>query len=254
MIADHVLKQITERPRLVKEPVRLVLFTTDVGCDSCPAMRDLVQAVKERLGLVRLETYDMVMDRDKSQLYGITHVPALVIQGANGRFVTFTGLIEDVLLDTVLMTIAAVSDQKVWFPQNVLSTVSHLTNDVKVRVLVDRDCVKCRPVAETAIGLGLSSDLIAVSVIVGRDFPELIKKYRVSEIPKTIFGENLHLDGHIPESEFLEMIFQAEGIKGGPDKKCVVCGTSSPDLICTNCRSKIQAESLEHKLKSERMK
>jgi hypothetical protein len=50
------------------------------------------------------------------------------------------------------------------------------------------------------------------------------------------------------------MIFQAEGVKPGPERKCLICGTTSPDIICTNCRAKIQAEAVNHKLKSDRMK
>jgi hypothetical protein len=89
-------------------------------------------------------------------------------------------------------------------------------------------------------------------MIVASSFPELIKRYGIKTLPKTIFGENLHMDGHVMESEFLEMIFQAEGLKTGPEKKCLVCGTSSPDIICQNCKTRIQAEALEHKIKSEK--
>jgi hypothetical protein len=254
MLLDQSLAKIKNRPRLRNQPVRLVLFTSDVGCSTCPAMVELARKIKEQLGLIALEHYDIVMDRDKTELYGIAFAPALVVQGGEGRSVIFYGRIEDVFLDVLLNTITAVSESKVWFPEKVLSTLSHLTNDVSVRVIVDRDCDKCRPVAETAIGLAMSSDLVLTSIIVGRDFPELIKRYRVAEIPKTLFGENLHLDGHIPESEFLEMIFQAEGVQNGPDKKCLVCGSPSPDIICASCKSRVQAEAVDHKIKSERVK
>jgi hypothetical protein len=201
-----------------------------------------------------LETYDVVMDRDKSELYDVKLVPALVVQGGDGKAAKFYGMIEDVLLEILMSTINAVSRGKIWFPHDVERVLTHLTNDVSVRVFLDSDCAECRPVAITALALGLESKLVSTSIFVASDFPELIKRYHITELPKTIFGENLHLDGHVTESVFLEMIFQAEGLKTGPDKKCLVCGTSSPDTICANCKAKIQAEAVNHKLKGEKLR
>jgi len=236
------------------KPVRLVLFTADTGCETCPDMADLARAIKAQYGKIVLETYDVVMDRDKSEQYKVKQAPALVVQGSDGQFVTFYGLIEDVLLELLLVTIEAVSKGQVWLPDDARRALAHLVHDVPLRVYVESDCAQCRPVAATAISLGLASRLISASIIVASDFPDLMKRYSISVLPKTIFGENLHLDGHVKESEFLEMIFQAEGLKTGTDKKCLVCGTPSSDMICANCKTKIQAEAVEHKLKGEKLR
>ncbi len=254
MLSDHTREQILSAPRRMNKPVRLVLFTSDTGCPACPDMIELARAIKDRFDRIALETYDLVMDRDKTEQYGVNFAPALVVQGGDGQAVTFYGMIQDILLDDLLSTIIAVSNARVWFPDNVRRALAHLVHDVSIRVFVESDCLKCKPVTETAIGLGLESKLISASIVVASDFPELVKRYHVSELPKTIFGENLHMDGHVTEDVFLEMIFQAEGLKPGPERKCLVCGTSSPDVICTNCKAKIQAEAVSHKLKTERLK
>jgi thiol-disulfide isomerase/thioredoxin len=254
MLSETALLTIRSKSQVMNKPVRLVLFTSDTGCEACPDMLELVRAIKGKFEKIALETYDVVMDRDKTELYGVKLVPALVVQGGDGKVVKFYGMIEDVFLDILLSTISAVSHGKIWFPRDVERALAHLTNDVSVRVFVDSDCAQCRPVAETAIGLGLENKLVSTSIIVASNFPELVKRYHITEIPKTIFGENLHLDGHVTESVFLEMIFQAEGLKIGTDKKCLVCGVSSPDTICANCKAKIQAEAVNHKLKGEKLK
>jgi thiol-disulfide isomerase/thioredoxin len=252
MLSEATLSSIGNMPAALARPVRLILFTSDTGCEACPDVRDLALAIKKHAGKIALESYDIVMDRDKSQQYGITHVPALVVQGGGGQTVAFFGLIEDMVLDVLLSTIRAVAENRVWFPDNIRHTLRHLTNDVSIRVFVESDCPQCRPVIETAIGLALESRLVNTSIIVASSFPDLMKRYAIKTLPKTIFGENLHMDGHVMESEFLEMIFQAEGVKTGPEKKCLVCGTSSPDIICENCKTRIQAEAVEHKIKSEK--
>jgi len=236
----------------LNKPVRLVLFTSDRGCEACPDMLGLAQAIKDHFNKIALETYDLTMDRDKSQQYGIELVPAIVLQGGNGEMVTFYGLIEDVFLNIFLDTIHSLSTTKVWFPDDVRRVLKHLDHDVKIRVFVESDCPLCRPVAETAIGLALESRFVSADVIVADDYPELIKKHRIKKLPMTIFGENLQMEGHVSETEFLEMIFEAEGIKPGTDRRCLVCSKESPDIICSNCKARIQAEAIDHKTRIEK--
>jgi len=254
MLSEHSLTVIRSKPGRMIKPVRLVLFTSDTGCEACPDMLELARAVKSQFNKIALETYDIVMDRDKSTQFGVRHAPALVVQGGDAEAVAFYGMIDHLFLEVLLSSITAVSETKAWFPENVRGALKHLVNDVSIRVFVESDCPECRPVAETAIGLALENRLISTSIIVASDFPELMKQYRITTLPKTVFGENLHMDGHVTESEFLEMVFQAEGLKAGPEKKCLVCGNSSADNICPGCKAKIQAEAVEHKLKGERLK
>ncbi len=253
MIDENLLNTMQSSLAAMKNPVRLILFTSDAGCETCPEMLNLARAIKARSPKIALEIYDQVMDRDKAEQYGIKHVPALVIQGGNGRMARFYGLLESVFLRIVLDTILAVADNKIWFPADVRKALSHLEREVAIQVYVESDCPLCRPVAETAIGMAYESDLVVADILMANDFPDLIRKHSIKKLPRTIFGANLHMDGHVTESQFLEMIFQAEGVKVGPDKRCIVCGKPSPDIICTTCKNKIQAEAVDHKLKGEKL-
>jgi alkyl hydroperoxide reductase subunit AhpF len=253
MLSERTITAIGNMPEKLKRPVRLVLFTSDTGCAACPDMSELARAIKKRCNKIALETYDVVMDRDKSTLYGVKRAPALVVQGGDGEAVTFYGMVEDLFLEVFMSTIMAIAESKVWFPENVRRVLKHLENDVVIQVFVESDCAQCRPVAETAIGLALQNTLINASIIIASDFPDLIRHFGISKLPRTVFGENLYMDGHVTESEFLEMVFKAEGLKTGPEKKCLVCGKSSPDNICSNCKIRIQAEAVEHKFKGEKL-
>ncbi len=248
-------KEIIEKSQVnPRKPVRLIMFTSDTGCASCPEMLALAQTIKAQAGTIAFEHYDFVMDRDKSQQYGITRVPALVVEDREGKSVTFSGRIEGLFLNVLLNTITAVGDSKIWFPEDIRRTLKHLENSVAIRVLVEPDCPLCLPVAEAAIGLAFENPLIETDIIIAKEYPELMKKYGVTMLPKTIFGENLHMDGHVTEGDFLEMIYQAEGVRPGPDRKCIVCAKQSPEIICPQCKTRIQAEAFEHKLKSEKIK
>ncbi len=252
MTNESLLNERHDALAHMKNPVRLVLFTSDVGCESCPDDRKLARAIKTYSPKIALEEYDLVMDRDKTTQYGIRRVPAIVVQGEEGYAAAFYGLIENVFFGVLLDTILAVSKKKVWFQEEIRNTLKRLVRDVRIQVYVESDCPQCWPVAETAIGLALESKLIYTDIIIASDFPELIKKYDIKTLPKTIFGENLHMDGHVTESEFLEMIFKAEGVQPSQAKRCLICGKPSLDLICMECKTRIQAEAVEHKRKTEK--
>jgi hypothetical protein len=249
---ESAIQTVMQSAGAFKKPVRLILFVNDVGCVTCAEARQAAQTIKKNAPLVALEIYDQVMDRDKTQLYGIKRVPAMVVQDNEGHTVVFYGLLEDVFFSIFIDTLHAVSEKRAWLPADFRSTLRHLARPVPIQVFVETDCPLCRPVARTAIGLAMESTQVDADIIIAGDYPELIKKYSIKTLPKTIFGENLHMDGHVTESEFLEMIFQAEGLQPGKDRRCLVCSNPSEDIICTNCKTRIQAESLTHKIREER--
>jgi thiol-disulfide isomerase/thioredoxin len=252
MLSERSLEIIRTSASRLNKPVRLVLFTSDMGCPACPEMTDLARAVKAHFDKVALESYDLVMDRDKSHQYGIERVPAIVLEGGDGGTAAFYGLIEDVFLTILMNTVQSLSNSNVWFPEDVRRVLKHLDHDVRIRVFVESDCPLCRPVAETAIGLALESRFVTTDIIVADNFPELIKKHKIKKLPMTIFGDNLQMEGHVTESEFLQMIFDAEGVKQGKDRRCLVCGKLSSGIICSNCEIRIQAEAIDHKTRTEK--
>ncbi len=89
MIDENLLDQMKKEFSHMKQPVRLILFTKDVGCETCPDALKVAKAIKARAPKVALETYDFVMDRDKVEQYGVTQVPATVVQARNGEMVRF---------------------------------------------------------------------------------------------------------------------------------------------------------------------
>ena len=83
MVDENLLDQMQNDFTHMKNAVRLILFTKDVGCETCPEAVKLVRSIKARAPKIALEVYDQVMDRDKAEQYGVKYVPATVVQAAN---------------------------------------------------------------------------------------------------------------------------------------------------------------------------
>jgi len=237
----------------LKQPVRLAVFTSDTDRDLSPDALLTARAMKAASSRIALETYDITMDRDKSEEYGVKLAPTFVVQSQDGRAVKFSGALEGVSLLLLLDAITGIAEGRVWFPEKIGSTLKKLSQKVPVQVLLENDCALCKPVAETAIGLALTSKQVSTEIIVADDYPELLSKLKVKILPFTVFGRRLSLEGHVSESSFLEMLFKAEMQKAaGQDVRCMVCGQPSPELICGSCKMKIQAEAVDHKRKDEK--
>jgi len=54
-------------------------------------MMEIAKAIKEHFSKIALESYDLTMDRDKSQQYGVERVPAIVLQVEVERRSLFRG-------------------------------------------------------------------------------------------------------------------------------------------------------------------
>jgi hypothetical protein len=254
MIKESTRQIINDSLGQLNQHVRLVVFTSDTDSDLSPDALLTARAMKAASAKIVLETYDITMDRDKSEEYGIKLVPTFVVQSQDGRTVKFSGTLEGVSLLLLLDAVASIAGRRVWFPDKIASTLKKLSQKIPLQVLIENDCTLCKPVAETAVGLALTSKLVSTEIIVADDYPELLSKLKVKILPFTVFGRRLSLEGHVSESSFLEMLFQAEGQKAaGLDVRCMVCGQPSPEIICNSCKTKIQAEAVDHKRKDEKM-
>ncbi len=253
MIKDSTLKIIRDSLTEMRTPVRLVLFTKDTECDACPDAVATAKAIKAASPKIALETYDFTMDRDKTEEYAIKRVPSMVVQSTVRRSVTFSGAVEGIPLLMLLDAINGVATNRKWFPDRIASTLTLLRQEVHVQVFLESDCTLCKPVAETAMGLALTNRMVNADLIAADDFPDLVAKHRIKVLPYILFGTTLSHEGHATESEFLEMLFQAQGKARGTERRCVICGQPSPDMICGSCKTKIQAEAVNHKSREEHM-
>lgn len=54
--------------------------------------------------------------------------------------------------------------------------------------------------------MAMESALITADVIEVSEFPYLAQKYQVMGVPRTVFNETVHVEGAVPESQFLSKL------------------------------------------------
>jgi len=62
----------------------------------------------------------------------------------------------------------------------------------------------------------MENDLITADCVEATEFPDLVGKYSVYAVPKTVINESTFIEGSMPEKFFLERILAAISPPQGP--------------------------------------
>ena len=73
-------------------PVKLIVFSQELGAETCVQTEQLLKEVADLSDQVSLEIYNLILDREKAAQYGVDRVPAIVVEGARDYGIRFYGL------------------------------------------------------------------------------------------------------------------------------------------------------------------
>ena len=65
----------------------------------------------------------------------------------------------------------------------------------------------------------MENELISADAIEATEFPELVNKYRVYAVPKTIVNGNAQIEGTLPEDAFLDRVLNCLGVSKPRDSQ-----------------------------------
>ncbi|HEV8309673.1 MAG TPA: hypothetical protein VGW35_18580 [Methylomirabilota bacterium] len=83
---------VTEELQKLAGPVKLVVFSQELGSEYCLETERLAREVAECSDKVAVEIYNLHIDREKAAAYGVDRVPAVVVEGARDYGIRFFGI------------------------------------------------------------------------------------------------------------------------------------------------------------------
>lgn len=105
---DQEHEALVQRLSAMTDPVRLVLFTQAIGCDTCLTTERILQSLAEANPRITLDIKNPVLDADDAAAFGVTRVPGVAIIGDRDRGLRFYGAPEGYelvsLLEAILLT------------------------------------------------------------------------------------------------------------------------------------------------------
>ena len=91
-LSDRDRQAVQQELAKLAGPVKLIVFTQELGAETCVQTEQLLKEVADLSDQVSLEIYNLILDREKTEQYGVDRVPAIVVEGARDYGIRFYGL------------------------------------------------------------------------------------------------------------------------------------------------------------------
>ena len=195
----------------IRHPVTLLFFTQTIGGPE--SARVAKQVLDEVVGLndhITLEEVNSILDKARSEQYGITHIPAIVVL-RDGKYTRirflgapagyeFMSLVEAVSL--------AGGDDSGLSDASRKLIAEHVTTPLDIQVFVTPTCPHCPRVVTLAHRMAIEHPLIRATCVEATEFMDLSRRYQVTGVPKTVVNGTIEILGAVPEDEFVRTVLQ----------------------------------------------
>ena len=203
-------RDFTDRLAALPDDVRLVFFTQTFGCDTCLQAEQMVDEIARLSERVTVEKYNLVLDRERAAEFNIDRAPAVAIVGAADHGLRYYGTPAghelESMIDAILVAGGGAGDGLA--PAS-LAAAAAVEQPLDIKVFVTTACTYCPQATGLAYRLAAASPHITASVIEATEFPDMVQRYRVSGVPKTVVDDRVELLGIHPEETFVREVLQA---------------------------------------------
>lgn len=198
--------------RELKGDVRLILFTSEEGCEYCETARQIVEEVSQLSPKIRPEYYDVVNDREKAESWEIDKTPAILLFGEKEYKVRFFGLPSGYEFTTLVEDIVDVSKGRSRLSPALREKVASIKTPIHIQVFVTPTCPYCPRAVRAAHQMAIENMVIKSDMVEAMEFPELSQRYEVMAVPKVVINDSFSFEGALPEPHFVDYVVAvAEG-------------------------------------------
>ncbi len=203
-----VQEQLKNILKTMKNEVKMVFFTQDIECPMCRDTRNFVEEIASLNGKLSVEVLNLVLDKEKAQIYGVDKIPAIVLLDKDGddHGIKFYGLPGGYEINSFLGTLLEVSGHREEIPADVLKRIKAVDRNVHIQVFVSLGCPHCPGAVSAAHRLALENPHIKADMVDTNNFVPLAQKYNITGVPKIVFNDKFELVGAHPVNTFLDVI------------------------------------------------
>jgi glutaredoxin-like protein len=187
-------------------PVRLIFFEQSIGCETCAPSRRALEQIAESSGDVTLEVLNLVLDKQKAVEYGVDRVPAVIIAASACDRIRYYGAPLGNELPTLVAAIRMSATGETGLTEQTRAQLKTLRKPVSLQVFFTPACVYCPRMISLANELAVQSPLVSTVAIDATEFPDLVRRYNVNGVPKTIINDSVEIMGAASEEELVTAV------------------------------------------------
>ena len=191
----------------LKSPVRLLFFTQKSACQTCSQQEALLRELCSLTDKLTLEVRDLVLDGDIAMNYKIDKTPATAVVGERDYGIRFYGLTAGNEFSSLLETIIMISTGRSTLDPQLEDMVRRIEQPVHLQVMTTLTCPYCPEMVRVANAFAFVNEHIRADMVEAAEFPELVRKYQVTGVPRTVVNGTHTFDGAMPApAVYLEII------------------------------------------------
>lgn len=193
--------------------VTLAFFTQTLECDACPQVAQILREVTDLTDKIVFQELNPVLEPARASRFGIDHVPGLAILATDPAGVThdlglrFLGVPSGYEFISLVHGILLAGGRQPELSAETLARLTELQRPMTIRVFTTPTCVYCPRAVNLAFDLAAASPHITAFAVEATGFPDVVRQYRVSGVPKTVVDDHIEILGAVPEEEFVAQAF-----------------------------------------------
>ncbi len=215
LLDDAIAAQVKQVFAELKEPVEVLFFGRQSGCEYCGDTLQLVQEVVALDDRLSLRVYDIEKDHEAAQKYRVDKAPGLVLVGRDGDQLTdygirFAGIPAGHEFSSLIHDLLLVSSRDSGLSEATRAFLKKLSQPVLLQVFVTPSCPYCPQAVVLAHQMALESPWVEAEMVEAIEFPELSEQFGVSGVPQTTINSGAGtVIGAAPEENLVAEIQHA---------------------------------------------
>jgi glutaredoxin-like protein len=190
----------------VNSAVKLVFFEQSIGCDACTPTRQLIQQIADLNPYIAIDTLNLVLENDRSAQYGIDRVPAIVVCSPGRDRIRFYGAPGGHELMSLLQAIRMTAAGESGLSDASRVKLAEVTRPVTLQIFFTPTCTFCPPMVHLANQFAIESAQITATAIDATSYPDLVRRYNVNGVPKTVVNDAVEMVGAISEAQLVDAV------------------------------------------------
>jgi glutaredoxin-like protein len=202
---DRLRETFLEMPR----PVRLLLFTQTLGCETCLQAKQIVDELPALSAKITVEEVNFILEPERAAQYDIDRVPAVAIVGQTeageerDSKIRFLGTPAGYEFMSLIQAVLLVGGRPSILSEESLKLIEAVTAPTTVRVFTTPTCPHCPRAVAVAHEMAFANPNITAFAVEATEFPDLARKYSVNGVPKTVVNDSVEILGALPPDAFV---------------------------------------------------
>ena len=159
---------------------------------------------------VTLETLNLILDKEEAAEYGVDRVPAIIVSAPGRDRIRYYGAPLGNELPTLVEAIGMTGTGETGLADASRARLKSLSRPVEVKVFFTPTCVYCPRMISLANQVAIETPLVKVTAIDATEYPDLVRRYNVNGVPKTVINETAEIMGAASEEDLITALLTAD--------------------------------------------